>query len=417
MAGNSDGSIPPWQKATVVPLPGWTTGKDRGEFSPFHNEAPTKRIDHANSQAHKNFLTSGQLALLTSKPGYTMPIYPTHRSCGFPDFVLKNTQRFHGEARIAMNGWQIENATLPSIPFPQPRSGIEALWNFLLAYQGVGMQWTMGMTYLSSYSPDTEPVRYRFSQRVHTPWGTPGAMSIFHAPYNYGVTYTYHAPAALAGQAISQRYYFDRSPESFYYFPGQRRVRRMTSYTHDAWTIGFEKTYPIDALLIFNGNPDRFDWSLQGKREVYVPYNAFNITGTDSSGKSIFERDFVSAHARRYELHRVWVVEGRLKPGMRHSTPRKVLYLDEDSWLAVIGEDYDGDDKLVRYKESAIMPIWEIGACSTIAGMIMYDLTQNRYVRDGYVGHGGDIRFFAEPSQPWMHERTFGAEGLRTQGN
>jgi hypothetical protein len=416
-AGNNNGSIPSSQGKTVTPLPGWAPGKDRREFSPYKDEVPTKQIDRANSQAYKDFLTPGQLELLTSKPGYTMPVYPTHRSCGFPDFVVENTKRFRGQARIAANGWSIENATLPSVPFPQPGSGIEAIWNFLLAYSGVGAEWPAGLSYLSPHSPGAEPVLYDVNLRLHFPWAAPGAMHMSQAPYRMGVTFSYRAPVALAGQAIAQRQHFDRPPESFYYFPAQRRVRRMSSYTHDAWAIGFEKTYPVDAQVIFNGNPDRFQWTLQGKRELYVPYNSFNVTETDSSGKSIFEKDFISATVRRYELHRVWVVEGRLKPGLRHSTPRKVLYLDEDSWLAVIGEDYDGENRLVRYKESSAMPIWEIGACSTLAGIIIHDFAQNRYVRDGLVRRNTDFRFFASPDPPWMHEQTFGAEGLRAQGN
>jgi hypothetical protein len=417
IAGNSNGSIPSWQGKTATPLPGWVLGKDRSDFSPYKDELPTMQIDRANSETHKHFLSQGQLELLNSKSGYTMPVYPTRRSCGFPDFVMENTRRFYGQARIAPNGWSIENATLPSVPFPQPRSGIEAIWNFLLAYTGVGAEWTTGISYLSPHSPGADPVRYDVSLRLHFPWAAPGAMHIAQAPYRSGVTYTYRAPASLAGQAIAQRYYFDRPPESFYYFPAQRRVRRMSSYTHDAWAIGFEKTYPVDAQLIFSGNPDRFHWTLQGKRELYLPYNSFSVTETDSSGKSVFEREFISATARRYELHRVWVVEGRLKPGLRHSTPRKLLYLDEDSWLAVIGEDYDGENRLVRYKESSVIPIWEIGACSTIAGLIIYDFTQNRYIRDGLARRSNDFRFFAKPDQPWMHEHAFGAEGLRMQGN
>ena len=34
----------------------------------------------------------------------------------------------------------------------------------------------------------------------------------------------------------------------------------------------------------------------------------------------------------RYELHRVWVVDAKLKPGQRHINSRRTIYLDEDSW-------------------------------------------------------------------------------------
>ncbi|MGN5478038.1 DUF1329 domain-containing protein [Cupriavidus basilensis] len=44
----------------------------------------------------------------------------------------------------------------------------------------------------------------------------------------------WNPPPALAGQAFVQRQYFNKASETFYYFPGQRRVRRMPAYTHDA---------------------------------------------------------------------------------------------------------------------------------------------------------------------------------------
>ncbi len=38
----------------------------------------------------------------------------------------------------------------------------------------------------------------------------------------------------------------------------------------------------------------------------------------------------------RYELHRVWVVEAKLKAGQRHINSRRTFYLDEDSWQIVV---------------------------------------------------------------------------------
>ncbi len=49
----------------------------------------------------------------------------------------------------------------------------------------------------------------------------------------------------------------------------------------------------------------------------------------------------VNPDLERWELHRVWVVEATLKEGKRHIYAKRVLYIDEDSWLAVATDQYD----------------------------------------------------------------------------
>ena len=413
VAGNADGSIPPWKQEADGPLPGWSEGKSRVRFAPYASEKPIYVIDQRNVDRYAHLLPAGAIALFRSKPGYTMPVYQTHRSCRVPEFVASNTMRHKGAARIAANGWSIENAVLPSIPFPQPRSGIEALWNYLLLYQGAGIEWLNNRVYLSSYNAGGEPLIFNGDTRVYYPWAAPGEHRMQAGDLKQGLQIFSKYPPSLNGQAIVQRFYFDRPPDSFYFHPGQRRVRRMPSYTYDAPLIGFERTYPNDSIGIFSGNPDRFEWKLKGKRELIIPYNVFNFTDKDADGMSIFGRDYVLASGRRYELHRVWVIEGNLRPGMRHSTPRKILYLDEDSWAAAAGEDYDADGKLVRYKEAAVVPIWEIKACTSQFSMILYDFVQNRYLRDGYVTDENDLKFHVEAKEPWMRPDEFTESALR----
>lgn len=44
----------------------------------------------------------------------------------------------------------------------------------------------------------------------------------------------------------------------------------------------------------------------------------------------------------------MWVVEGTLKPGMRHIYIRRTIYIDEDSWTGLMSDEYDNKDKLYR---------------------------------------------------------------------
>ena len=48
----------------------------------------------------------------------------------------------------------------------------------------------------------------------------------------------------------------------------------------------------------------------------------------------------------RWELHRVWVVEATLKEGKRHIYAKRVLYIDEDSWIIVATDQYDARGQL-----------------------------------------------------------------------
>jgi Protein of unknown function (DUF1329) len=396
------------------PLPGWAYGKFREEYWKYKSEQPLFVIDASNVDKYADRLTPGQIAMLKQVAGYTMPVYPTHRECGRPDFVEQNTKEGAGKASIASDGWSLENAVLPSVPFPVPTSGIQAMWNFLMRYQGVGVEWPTGYTAVSPRPGSDAPIITRWNQLLYFPWAEKGQHSPQDAKGLYnGAYYLYSDPAALAGQGTMQRYYFNKDADTYYYFTGQRRVRRLPSYAYDAPLIGYENQYPADISFIFYGNPDRFDWKLVGKKEIYVPYNGFAIQNftaklTDATGPK-----FVQPSMRRYELHRVWEIEGTVKAGVRHSTPKKTLYLDEDSWIAAVGDDFDGQGKIWKVKENYITPEWDLGACGSAAS-IYNDLISGRYVFDEtVVGTGKDLKFLPPGSNdPRLNDNFFTGENL-----
>lgn len=88
-----------------------------------------------------------------------------------------------------------------------------------------------------------------------------------------------------------------------------------------------------------------------------------------------------SARFGRYELHRVWVVEANLKPGLRHLLPKRIFYLDEDSWRVVATDIYDAEGKLWRYQEETTVPVYDLPACFGF-GQAIYDFQVDRYVLD-----------------------------------
>lgn len=412
-SGNKDGTIPSFAGESK-PKAGWVYGKVRNDYWKYRDEKPLFVIDASNVDKYADKLTPGQIQMLKQVKGYTMPVYPTHRECSLPSSVEENTKQGALKSSIAKDGWSLENATLPGVPFPIPQSGIEVMWNWLTHYQGVAAEWPDAYTVVSPRPGASQSIVTRWSQLVYNPWAGKGQ----HSPKDEdglqnGVYYLYSEPAALAGQATMQRYYFGKDTDTYYYFTGQRRVRRLPAYSYDAPLIGYENQYPADISFVFYGNPDRFNWKLIGKKEVYVPYNGFAIQRPDVKLDAAMGPNFVNANMRRYELHRVWEIEGTVKSGMRHSTPKKTLYVDEDSWNVAVGDDYDAQGKIWKAKENYITPEWEIGACAPAAS-IYNDLISGRYVLDEtVVGSGKDIKFYPPgSSDPRLTDRYFTGENL-----
>ena len=134
-------------------------------------------------------------------------------------------------------------------------------------------------------------------------------------------------------------------------------------------------------------------------------------------GKAKFEDvarpDFIAQSHRRYELHRVWVVEATVKAGMRHSAPKRTVYLDEDSWAPVLMDDFDGQGKLAKMREGFLIPVYETGTCDVMA-MVQNNVAEGRYVFDTHtVGVGKDIRWVTEASGARFKAGFYTADNLR----
>ena len=412
-AGNAAGTIPAFE-GTVPPTAGWSYGQFRGDYWKYKGEKPLFSITAANVQKYAADLSPGQLAMFAGRPGYQMDVYPTHRDCGLPDFVQKNTLDNVGKASIGPDGWSLATAELPSVPFPIPTSGIEAMQNFQTRYQGLATDWDKAKTFISPRPGSLDSIIFEYTQLFYYPWGKPGAQTPQQVgDLQNGTFYAYDLPNALAGQALVQRYYFGRPAESYYYFTGQRRVRRLPTYQYDAPIIGMENMYPNDGIELFYGTPDRFDWKLLGKKELYVPYNSFQDFRLPMS---TLGNSYPDTKVRRYELHRVWVLDGTVKAGVRHNTPHKVLYLDEDSWIAAAGDDYDVDKRLWHYKEMLSWPDYEGSTCTTGGMFMSYDLLSGRYFADQVLfGIAKDVKLETQQSQDSrLNDDFYSPENLRS---
>jgi len=418
-AGSSveaDGPIPKYEGRDVLE-PGWTFGKNRQASWKYRGEKPLYTIDASNLAQHATQLTPGQQAVFKSNPDYKMDVYPTHRSCAYPDFVIENTKRNVKEAKLGADGNSIATGVLPGLPFPGTQNGLEAIWNHLVRYSGLGYDTPVVRTFVSPRPGSDGWIDTVTDTTMFFPLNKRGANK----PTDFGATYLagfvkFLTPAALAGQSLVQRSMFGEAQETYFYFPGQRRVRRMPTYAYDAPMLGYENQIMVDASFTFNGNPDRYDWKLVGEKPMIVPYNAFAMYDNEVKVADVTQPKSVGQKVRRYELHKVYVVEATVKGGRRHSAPKRVFYLDADTYLALVADDYDEQGKLWKYRESYAMPVHELGGACAMVPYSQYDMQSGRYIVDFVTADtpaAKGFKFYLDSNEPRFKLDFYTQDNLR----
>jgi hypothetical protein len=93
----------------------------------------------------------------------------------------------------------------------------------------------------------------------------------------------------------------------------------------------------------------------------------------------------------RYELHRVWEVEANLKAGSKHVYGKRMFYLDEDSWVVVMDDNYDTRKQLWRVNLHPMIQYYDAKVPWHRAN-IWHDLTNGAYLLAGLDN---------EVKQPW----------------
>jgi len=396
VAASSDGVIPAWVPPGAQG-PGWSYGKFRGESWKYKDDKPLYSINASNYQKYIEKLSPGSVEMFKKIKDFRVDVYPTRRSCGVPDFVAENTKKNIGFAKLDKTGFALEEAYMPGIPFPLPKTGIEAMWNMKMRYRGVSFMQVKNNASVSPRTGSEEWLNTQTDQYSYYPWGEKGSkkFSELGGIESY-VYFAFSKPAALAGQAAVMTLKAAEPAETFYYFPGQKRVRRMPVYSYDAPQIGLDNQYNVDESNVFFGGLDRFDWKLVGKKEMIVQYNSFGLYNSKAKFEDIAKRDFIAPESRRYETHRVWVIEATVRNGMRHVAPKRLIYIDEDSWSPVMAVDFDAQGKVWKVREGSLVPAYETGTCD-VEAFTQYNLNDGRYLFDlASLATGTDHKWIVE---------------------
>lgn len=276
-SANKDGSIPEWTGGITTPPADYKPGMHHPD--PFADDKVLFTIDKSNVDKYKDLLSPGQIELFNTYPDtFKMNIYPTRRSASYPQFVYDATKKYATTAELVEGGNGIKN-TAVGVPFPIPKDGLEAIWNHLLRFRGLAVERYAGQaapTASGSYNyvGFDEQLLVEYSNPKSTPEQLQESNILF--KFKQKVT----EPARLAGTALLVHETMDQilTPrQAWTYNSGQRRVRRAPNVAYDAPGTAADSLRTTDDFDMFNGSPNRYNWTLKGKQELYIPYNSYKL--------------------------------------------------------------------------------------------------------------------------------------------
>lgn len=380
-AGNKDGSIPAWEGGITSAPAGYKPGDHHAD--PFAGDKVLFTIDKSNLAKYKDTLSPGQLALFDLYPTYKMNVYQSRRTASYPQYVYDATKNIAGKAELVQGGNGIINAAI-GIPFPIPANGLEAIWNHTLRFRGVSASRNGGQAAPTANGDFTmigfdEQIMFKYSDKAASAEALQTENILFR--FKQSVT----TPARLAGTALLVHETMDqvKTPrQAWTYNTGQRRVRRAPNVAYDAPGTASDGLRTTDDFDMFNGSPDRYNWKLVGKKEMYIPYNSYKLHGKDVKYADLLKPGHINPDYVRFEKHRVWQVEATLKDGMRHVYGKRVFFIDEDSWQIHVADLYDARGELYRVAVAHGLNYYEVPThWSTLE--VYHDLNSRRYIAIG----------------------------------
>jgi hypothetical protein len=349
-AGNADGSIPAWTGGlTAPPLPAGTPAG----VQLFTDEQPLYTIDASNMAQYQALLTPAT-QIQIKQWGAVINVFPTHRTAAAPQYVYDNTAKNVTTAQLDPRGGRFGfTGAYGGVPFPiidtsDPLAGgAQLIWNHLTAWSGFST--------MTSFNPGSVVIKGAMSLQSGTlsrtiyPYYDPnGSLENFEGYFSKGHYYTLAPGSAQGGEILVwHSCNVNVHPDIIWeLLNGQGRVRKAPDMQYDIPSPGSDGISNIDEASCFNGNPSQYDWRYIGKQEMLVPYNCNKMLAHTLAEN--LAPHFPNADILRWEKHRVWVVEATLHPGERNVNARRRLYIDEDTWSALLGEGYDADGNMVK---------------------------------------------------------------------
>lgn len=411
-AGNADGSIPEYSgKWLGKPPHVQYAGTGSPYTDPYADEKPLFVITASNMEQYAEKLTEGQKALLQKYPDtFNMPVYSTHRDWNFPQWVCDVSKENAVKAELIDDGLGI-NATSGGSPFPIPKSGLELVWNTVVPFTSPreigtfdtavvnpsgGISWAREFHKIVITKNDdkkrtntsTGSSAWSYGEKL-LPQRDKGTLTYARVPYNYKTDFL----------------------DVWQYSPGTRRVRQLPNFGFDQPGPGGYVT--LDEGQVFNGSPERYNWKLIGKREAYTPYNSYRLLDPKIEYADLLKnKGHINPDYTRFELRRVWVVEGELKSGYRHLYPKRIIYMDEDTWLPVMGDNFDARGQFWRTVMNHSIYAYDAQAMWPHVA-VYHDLISGTYIADRLTNQQKPVILIDDGS---LKEDQFSPDMLRGAG-
>lgn len=407
-AGNAEGTIPAWTGGLKEAPSGFVPGG--AHIDPFPDDQPLFTITAQNYQQYAGNLTDGQVAMFKRYPdSWVMNVYPSRRTAGYDNAVYEATMKTAQTIEICGERCLTASTIADGggIPFPIPKTGWEALMNTNSAFYGKVVDYpgnSIVVTPGGDYS-----ITQLDMQFLHTYWMT--AAEKPSGPFFdrkggpwWCLSGIFNSPSRSAGQVLNGcGFMHDMRFDSYIYIPGQRRVRKAPE-------VGFydQPAQGTDGLMTahsrngqyMSGSEEWFDFELQGKHAVFMPYNNYRIIDPKVTADDVVRPGHVNPALVRYELHRAWKVEATLRDGFRNLQPRHVFYSDEDSWASPLAERYNQQGEFWRLQERFLTYFYEPKAVFS-GGTVAYDVLSGRWSSaiDSFPSFGGKHIDFDQPAR------------------
>ncbi|ARU58976.1 hypothetical protein OLMES_4989 [Oleiphilus messinensis] len=365
------------------------------------------RIGQYNWKKYEQYLCAGQIALIETYPrSFFIPVYPSVRDARLPEWYLDNTAAQKGKARIAKDGVGLVGGRL-GVPFPEPETGIQVIWNHLTRFRGKSSI-REGLEAL--VQDDGTYSLIHFKQEV-----------LYHYDVNADddrlLSYLSQilAPARLAGGAlllVDSTVPGEKPRLTWGYNSSDRRVRRLPNIDHDSTIPLSGGIRTADDTDMFSGSPERFEWSLLGRREMFIPYHNSRLSSANPDLDNLLIPNHINPEWTRFELHRVWHVRAKLKAGQRHIYKQRDFYLDEDSWSIVWADQYLHNGELDRISIGFLDSFEEQEPLHFPTVEVFHELSKRRYNAVGIPVSVTPVMTLAEP----FPEQHFTPQALRRIG-
>lgn len=401
-AANADGSIPEWTGGIAQkPREGGPLPPD-----PFADDKVQFKINSANMDQYADLLSEGTKEVLRKYPDFSVNVYETRRTAAAPQYVYENTKKNALNTRLSADGLTLDG-NYGGIPFPLAKTGIEMYWNHTMRVSAHAYEFSVtnivgsadGRTTLASRADDVN----------QTPYYDPnGNIEDWNGDYVLA-RLTNTAPVFKAGESLVIRDSIRQPRAAWQYLVGQRRVRRAPNIGYDTPDFVASGANYFDEVSGFFGEPDRYNWNLVGKKEMFIPYNNNRFINTPVD--EAFIAHYPNPDKMRWERHRVWVVEATLADGKRHAVPKRTFYFDEDTWIISMIDGYDAKDQLWRANWTFSFVAPEVPVIVALSSCI-FDFQASTYSCPSFV-NGGYWRTIEPKRDSYFTGDALASEGIR----